>query len=124
MATPKQEIEHLAKLMKKIDIAMLATVGKGGHLVSRPLSTQCATFDGERVWFLTERDTPTSLPESKRAKSKMYPPATVLIAENRAAPSVRCSTVPRGSKQMSTRARSAGSGWWRRARRTTRSSRC
>jgi general stress protein 26 len=58
MATPKQEIEHLAKLMKKIDIAMLATVGKGGHLVSRPLSTQCATFDGERVWFLTERDTP------------------------------------------------------------------
>ena len=58
MATPKQEIEHLAKLMKKIDIAMLATVGKGGHLVSRPLSTQCATFDAERVWFLTERDTP------------------------------------------------------------------
>ncbi len=58
MATRKQEIEHLAKLMKKIDIAMLATVGKGGHLVSRPLSTQCASFDGERVWFLTEGDTP------------------------------------------------------------------
>ena len=58
MATRNQEIEHLAKLMKKIDIAMLATVGKGGHLVSRPLSTQCASFDGERVWFLTEGDTP------------------------------------------------------------------
>lgn len=58
MATSKQDTEHLAKLMKKIDIAMLATVGKGGRLVSRPLSTQCATFDGERVWFLTERDTP------------------------------------------------------------------
>lgn len=58
MAACEQEIEHLAKLMKKIDIAMLATVGKGGHLVSRPLSTQCASFDGERVWFLTEGDTP------------------------------------------------------------------
>lgn len=57
MATGK-EIEHLAKLMKKIDIAMLATIGAGGHIVSRPLSTQCASFDGERVWFMTERDTP------------------------------------------------------------------
>lgn len=58
MATRKQEIEHLAKLMNKIDIAMLTTIGKGGHLVSRPLSTQCATFDGERVWFMSEADTP------------------------------------------------------------------
>jgi len=58
MATHRQEVEHLAKLMKKIDIAMLATIGKDGHLVSRPLSTQCASFDGERVWFLTEGDTP------------------------------------------------------------------
>src|SRR5690606_5353266 len=57
MATRKQEIEHLAKLMNKIDIAMLATVARGGQLVSRPLSTQCATFDGERVWFLSEADT-------------------------------------------------------------------
>ena len=58
MATRKQDTERLARLMKKIDIAMLTTVGKGGLLASRPLSTQCASFDGERVWFLTEGDTP------------------------------------------------------------------
>ena len=58
MATRKQQLESLAKMMKKIDIAMLATVGKGGYLVSRPLSTQTAEFDGERIWFMTEADSP------------------------------------------------------------------
>ena len=58
MTTRKQQLEHLAKLMKKIDIAMLTTVGQGGYLVSRPLSTQAASFDGERVWFFTEADSP------------------------------------------------------------------
>lgn len=58
MATRKQEIESLAKLMKKIDVAMLATIGKGGYLVSRPLSTQTAQFDGKRIWFMTEADSP------------------------------------------------------------------
>lgn len=58
MATRKQDTEHLAKLMEKIDIAMLTTVGKGGRLVSRPLSTQSATYDGERVWFFSEGDSP------------------------------------------------------------------
>jgi len=58
MSTRKQEVAMLAKLMKKIDIAMLATVGKGGYLVSRPLSTQATTFDGERIWFMTEADSP------------------------------------------------------------------
>ena len=58
MATRTQEIAKLAKMMKKIDIAMLATVGKGGYLVTRPLSTQAAAFDGERIWFLTEADSP------------------------------------------------------------------
>lgn len=58
MPTRNQELETLAKLMKKIDIAMLATVGKGGYLVSRPLSTQTAEFDGERIWFMTEADSP------------------------------------------------------------------
>lgn len=58
MATRQQEIESLAKLMKKIDVAMLSTVGKGGYLVSRPLSTQTVQFDGERIWFLTAADTP------------------------------------------------------------------
>jgi general stress protein 26 len=58
MATRKQEVATLAKLMKKIDIAMLATIGKGGYLVSRPLSTQAATFDGEHIWFMTRADSP------------------------------------------------------------------
>lgn len=58
MATRKREVATLAKLMKKIDIAMLATVGKGGYLVSRPLSTQTVEFDGERIWFMTEADSP------------------------------------------------------------------
>lgn len=58
MATRKQDTERLAKLMEKIDIAMLTTVGQGGLLVSRPLSTQAATFDGERVWFFSEGDSP------------------------------------------------------------------
>jgi len=58
MATRKQEVATLAKLMKKIDIAMLATIGKGGYLVSRPLSTQTASFDGEHIWFMTQADSP------------------------------------------------------------------
>lgn len=58
MATRQQEIESLTKLMKKIDVAMLSTVGKGGYLVSRPLSTQTVQFDGERIWFVTAADSP------------------------------------------------------------------
>jgi general stress protein 26 len=58
MAKRKHEVEQLAKLMKKIDIAMLTTVGKGGFLVSRPLSTQTVEFDGERIFFMTEADSP------------------------------------------------------------------
>ena len=74
MATHKQDIEHLVKLMKKIDIAMLATVGAGGYLVSRPLSTQSATFDGERVWFFTEADSP------KVAEIRKHPKINVSYA--------------------------------------------
>jgi general stress protein 26 len=58
MAKDRKELESLAKLMKKIDVAMLVTVGQGGYLVSRPLSTQTAQFDGERIWFMTEADSP------------------------------------------------------------------
>ncbi len=54
----KDNVEFVAKLMKDIDIAMFTTVGEGGYLVSRPLSTQHVTFDGERVWFFTEADSP------------------------------------------------------------------
>jgi general stress protein 26 len=76
MATRKQEIATLAKLMKKIDIAMLATIGKGGYLVSRPLSTQTASFDGERIWFMTEADSP------KVAEIRRHPKVNVAYASN------------------------------------------
>jgi general stress protein 26 len=68
MATRKQEVAALAKLMKKIDIAMLATVGKGGYIVSRPLSTQTATFDGEHIWFMTQADSPKIAEIRRNAK--------------------------------------------------------
>ena len=58
MATLDKHATLLGKLLEKIDIAMLTTVGANGYLVSRPLSTQQATFDGERVWFFTEADSP------------------------------------------------------------------
>ncbi len=58
MQTRTQDVERLAKMMEKIDIAMFTTIGEQGRLVSRPLSTQCASFDGERVWFMTSADTP------------------------------------------------------------------
>jgi len=74
MATRKQETEHLARLMKKIDIAMLATIGERGMIVSRPLSTQSATFDGERVWFFTEGDSP------KVAEIRRHPKVNVAYA--------------------------------------------
>jgi general stress protein 26 len=54
---PKPE-ETLGKLLEDIDIAMLTTVGGDGYLVSRPLSTQRSAYDGRRVWFFTEADSP------------------------------------------------------------------
>ena len=74
MATRKQEVATLAKLMKKIDIAMLATVGRGGYIVSRPLSTQATTFDGERIWFMTQADSP------KVGEIKRHPKVNVAYA--------------------------------------------
>jgi len=56
--TGNDNVELVAKMMKDIDIAMFTTVGAGGYLVSRPLSTQDVTFDGKRVWFFVEADSP------------------------------------------------------------------
>lgn len=56
--TRQENVELVTRLMKDIDITMFTTVGQGGYLVSRPLSTQDVTFDGERVWFFTEADSP------------------------------------------------------------------
>lgn len=58
MAGIDKNLKRIGELLKKIDIAMLTTVGKGGYLMSRPLSTQQAQFDGERVRFFTEADSP------------------------------------------------------------------
>jgi general stress protein 26 len=53
MARKQTPAQELAELLEEIDIAMLTTVGPDGYLVSRPLSTQAASFDGEFLWFFT-----------------------------------------------------------------------
>jgi len=53
-----KDAQTIAKLIEDIDITMFTTVGPGGYLVSRPLSTQKAQFDGERVWFFVASDSP------------------------------------------------------------------
>lgn len=58
MATTTKSAVQIGKLLKDIDTAMLTTVGPDGYLVSRPLSTQKTSFDGRRVWFFTEADSP------------------------------------------------------------------
>ena len=58
MASLGKDAALLGRLLEDIDIAMLTTVGADGYLVSRPLSTQQARFDGKRVWFFTEADSP------------------------------------------------------------------
>jgi general stress protein 26 len=58
MAARKKNAELVAKLVENIDVAMFTTVGLGGYLVSRPLSTQAAEYDGERVWFFTDAKSP------------------------------------------------------------------
>jgi len=57
---PRQSVQsrRLAELMEGIDIAMCTTLGPNGYPVSRPLSTQAAAFDGERVWFFVAADSP------------------------------------------------------------------
>lgn len=58
MAMRNPQAQRIADLIEDIDIAMFTTVGDDGYLVSRPLSTQAASFDGERVWFFTDADSP------------------------------------------------------------------
>ena len=82
MATRKSQrgnanVELIAKLMKGIDIAMFTTVGAGGHLVSRPLSTQHVTFDGQHVWFFVDAESP------KVAEIKRHPKVNLAYASDR-----------------------------------------
>ena len=53
-----EDAQTIAKLIEDIDITMFTTVGSEGYLVSRPLSTQKAQFDGEKVWFFVASDSP------------------------------------------------------------------
>jgi general stress protein 26 len=58
MDSPNQIAARLGHLLEGIDIAMLTTLGDRGYPVSRPLSTQAASFDGKVLWFFTEADSP------------------------------------------------------------------
>ncbi|PWW08706.1 general stress protein 26 [Paenibacillus cellulosilyticus] len=51
----QEAVETVHKLIKDIEIAMLTTSSEEG-LVSRPMKTQDADFDGT-LWFLTKKDT-------------------------------------------------------------------
>lgn len=51
----EDSIRKLKELIEGIDFCMMTTVD-GGHLRSRPMSTQVAEFDGE-VWFFTRDNT-------------------------------------------------------------------
>lgn len=51
MPTQQDHFQRIARLLEDIDIAMFTTRGRDGHLVSRPLSTQVADFDGT-IWFM------------------------------------------------------------------------
>jgi general stress protein 26 len=53
--TRRDSIEKIRKLLEGIDFCMLTTID-GGHLRSRPMSTQQADFDGD-VWFFTSDNT-------------------------------------------------------------------
>jgi general stress protein 26 len=53
--TRQESIEHLKQLTEGIDFAMLTTHA-GGHLRSRPMSTQEMDSNGD-LWFFTSEDT-------------------------------------------------------------------
>ena len=48
-------LTRIAEHMAAIDIAMVSTIGEGGSIVSRPLSTQHAALDAGVVRFFTSR---------------------------------------------------------------------
>jgi general stress protein 26 len=52
----EEAIRDLAKRIKGIRFALLTTHGEGGRLLSRPMTTIEAEFDGE-LWFFTGADT-------------------------------------------------------------------
>ena len=63
-----RDAQTIAKLIEDIDITMFTTVGSEGSLVSRPLSTQKAQFDGEKVWFFVAGDSPKVAEIERKSK--------------------------------------------------------
>ena len=55
MKAKQNDIEKVAKLIKGIRFAMITTVGRGGTLRSRPMTTQNQPFDGT-LWFFADGD--------------------------------------------------------------------
>jgi len=69
--------KRLGTLLEDIDIAMLGTVGADGYLVSRPVSTRAARFDGTRLWFFIEADSP------KVGEIRRHPKVNLAYASDR-----------------------------------------
>ncbi len=59
-ANSPNNVEHFAKLIKGIKVAMLTTVTDDGSMRSRPMATQTKDFDREHLWFFTKRSSPKS----------------------------------------------------------------
>jgi general stress protein 26 len=55
MATKKETIEKLSKMIHKVKVAMLVTMGSDGKFRSRPMTTQERDFDGD-LWFFVSSD--------------------------------------------------------------------
>lgn len=51
--TTESALEHLAEIIDGIDVAMLTTVDRTGHLHSRPMMTLRKPADGA-LWFFTQ----------------------------------------------------------------------
>lgn len=73
MTDLKTNIQHLASLIKDVEIAMLTTIQADGKLVSRPLGTQQVEFDGD-LWFATSAES------EKVAEIKANPRVNVAYA--------------------------------------------
>jgi len=52
----RKELEELYKLLKTFDAALMTTVTRDGHLVSRPMALQKQALPDSDLWFVAELD--------------------------------------------------------------------
>ena len=52
---PGDGVTKVAQLMSETGLCMFTTVGRDGHLISRPMALQEAEFDGD-LWFFAATD--------------------------------------------------------------------